>query len=100
MMKTTRALGRRLTPRQAAIHLAQQAKTHIPAKRFAARVSNITDWETTGIIYCVGPVSPYAFRVIARTTVLLEVNDYIWVREHQGVQGVFTFDGFVKGGAA
>lgn len=100
MPTAKRTLGRRLTPTQAAIALARQMKSSIPPRRFAAKVSSVTNWETNGYITCTAPLMDTAFRVQARTLDLLEVNDYIWVVEDQGAQELFTYDGFVIAGAA
>lgn len=97
-MKTTRATGRRLTPRQAAKTLAQQAKQQIPPKRFVGKVSNVANRETTGAVTCTGPISEYSITVQVRMNVDLAADDYIWIKEDQGAQGTYVFDGFVKGG--
>jgi hypothetical protein len=98
MAHDARGFGKRLTPAQAAKSLAAQTRERLTPNRFIGKVSSIVGRETTGTVTVTGPASEFAVTVQVRANVDLAANDFIWVREDQGAQGTFVFDGFTKGG--
>jgi hypothetical protein len=78
--------------------LAHQAKTRLAPTRFVGTVTDVTDRETTGTVTCSSPTSANDITVHVRANVDLAADDVIWIRQDPGATGVWTFDGFAKGG--
>jgi hypothetical protein len=99
MRPSSKNIGRRLTPKQAAIITAQAVKKTATVKRFVAVVASVTDRETTGTITCsCAGVSNENVTVQVRANVDLAADDVIWIIHDPSAQDTFIFDGFVKGG--
>jgi len=98
MRPSSKNIGRRLTPKQAAKTVAQGMRQVATVKRYVATVASVTDRETTGTVACTCALSSEDITVQVRANVDLAADDVIWIRHDPSVQDTFIFDGFVKGG--